>query len=58
MKHRVSIETTTSDPFYPGHPGYVAECDICGQLQEPVAEPRLAHRAINRHLRELDGAPA
>ena len=48
-QHRCRIDTTTRDPFYPGHPGYQAVCDSCGPVGQPQAEPRDAQAIANRH---------
>lgn len=49
MQHRCRIDTTTADPFYPGHPGYQPVCDECGNVGQPQAEPRDAQAIANRH---------
>jgi hypothetical protein len=38
--HRCRIDTTTADPYYPGHPGYQAMCDECGPVGRPESDPR------------------
>lgn len=47
--HRCRVETTTSDPFYPGHPGYQAVCEDCGNVGPADDEPRNAQAIANRH---------
>ena len=47
--HRCSIETTTADPYYPGHPGYVVDCAACGPVGQPQDDPRDARAIANRH---------
>jgi hypothetical protein len=55
--HWCRIDTTTRDPFYPGNPGYQAECDTCGHVGVPQDDPRDA-RAIARRHEEVQGFEA
>lgn len=48
-EHRCTVETTTADPFYPGHPGYVADCETCGPVGQPQDRPGDAQAIANRH---------
>ena len=50
--HRCTVGTTTADPFYPGYPGYIAECDTCGDLGPARVDPRDATAIANRHETE------
>ncbi len=49
MTHRCRIDTTTADPFYPGHPGYVVQCDECGKVGTTQDHPVDAQAIANRH---------
>lgn len=48
--HRCRIDTTVAvGHYYVGHPGYVAICDVCGQVGQPQDEARDAQAIANRH---------
>jgi hypothetical protein len=51
--HYIATLTTTDDPYYPGHPGYYAECEDCGRLGQPTDDPRDAHRLGTFHLEAM-----
>jgi len=52
--HRCRIDTTTADPYYPGHPGYLVTCEVCGPVGVPQDYPRDAQAIANRH-EEVEG---
>lgn len=53
--HDCHVNVSDGYPYYPGHPGYYAQCYDCGWITERTDDPRDAHRAINFHLRAVRG---
>lgn len=49
LEHRCRIDTITEGRYYPGNPGYLVVCDVCGPDLRPVNGPREAQRIANAH---------